>query len=157
MKTSPIYHQRLLKLADHLHHGKLAHKIFDFSVINSIAAPRCGTRGCALGELPALFPYDWEFDKYGEPQRRNQPGDHLQTGPEFFGISSSEFYHLFYPNAQDSGGYGGRRLDDKSSRKQVAANLYIFLERAARRKIKGHGPPRRFAEKEKPHTAKSQT
>jgi len=65
-----IKFKKLQKLADHLRRGKLGHTTFDFSCINdgepaqvtidpktlTIKASGCGTSGCAMGELPIIFP-----------------------------------------------------------------------------------------------------
>lgn len=58
--------ERLEKLAAHLETGQLGHAVFDFSVFND-APSRCGTNGCAIGELPIVFPDDWVFSKSGVP------------------------------------------------------------------------------------------
>ena len=51
--------QNLLRLAAHLENGRPGgHEVFDFRFVH-IGEPteiHCGTRGCALGELPAAFP-----------------------------------------------------------------------------------------------------
>lgn len=52
--------KRLRKLADHLMHGKLGHKRFDFNEYNlpseGFDEKGCGTAGCAIGECPIVFP-----------------------------------------------------------------------------------------------------
>ena len=46
--------ERLLRLADHLDHGKLGHEEFDFKQYNDTTESMCGTAGCAIGECPIL-------------------------------------------------------------------------------------------------------
>lgn len=70
--------QRLLALAEHLESGELGHKHFTLDVWNSLYGNRqicldhsCGTYGCAVGELPILFPEDWKFSYNGVPELVN--------------------------------------------------------------------------------------
>lgn len=58
--------EKLLKIANHLSYGKLEHDVFSF--INYNTSPdgefkdnNCGTHGCAIGELPRIFPKDFAF------------------------------------------------------------------------------------------------
>lgn len=48
--------RRLLKLATHLETGKLGHRHFYFGAYNlgAVTANKCGTSGCAIGELPII-------------------------------------------------------------------------------------------------------
>ncbi len=105
---------RLLKLADHLKHGKLGHAVFDYDVMNMnrnmdgraycLPPPHtCGSNGCALGELPFCFPDEWEFDSNGIPvlkKNKNQICDWIQ----FFDISEKDMQFIFYPrqNSEDN-------------------------------------------------------
>ena len=52
--------ERLLKLAEHLESGKLKHERFDFSTISNVVNG-CFTNGCAIGELPIVFPEAWKY------------------------------------------------------------------------------------------------
>ena len=65
--------ERLLKLADHLEHGKLGHKVFVYRSWNTNKAgignpypewpsgDRCGYAGCAASECRVLWPDEWKF------------------------------------------------------------------------------------------------
>ncbi len=120
------YKNRLLMLAKHLEKGKLGHKIFDFSVFNAhengwtCDPPTCGTRGCAIGECPILFPKEWEFNGVGLPQAKTM------SNPKFFGLNHYEYEFLFLPFAflPDSD-----RLPGTATKEQVAAHIRAFVKR----------------------------
>lgn len=151
-----IQYKKLQKLADHLRRGKLGHLKFDFSCINSddpqmelkegkVTVRPCGTSGCAMGELPILFPKDWEYpepevlgidsDGYVEVDLPAEPeplfethGNGLEESvAEFFGISLGAANHLFYPHHQDTEQFGGVELDGKATKLQVAKNIEAFI------------------------------
>lgn len=130
--TTKIRFDRLKKLAEHLLHGKLGHKKFDFSVYHEGEKSKyhCGTLGCALGECPVLFKKDWAF--YTEldiPILRNKDFGALTSAKEFFGIEELAVEHLFYPKMQNTKNFGGKFLTDKATRRQVANNILAFIER----------------------------
>ena len=83
------YKNRLLKLAKHLESGKLHHKTFDLNTYH------CGTRGCAIGECPKVWPKLWKFTRDIPKYKINT----LATGSamEFFDISGCAFQYLFTP------------------------------------------------------------
>lgn len=88
--------ERLLKLAGHLLSGKLGHEVFDFSLYNDRKGPICGTRGCAIGELPVIFPVEWIFTVGGFPRLRKQYFNRPEIdAANFFNISENESYDLF--------------------------------------------------------------
>lgn len=151
VKPIKIRLDRLAKLADHLEKGQLGHVKFDFSLVHENGARLttkqrkegfCGTAGCAMGELPVLFPRKWKFadNDYGEPSVRMREGEcpridiiYKSDVTEFFGISESKTAHLFYPGCQHHkwcskslNKMGG--LSDKATRKQVAANIRYFIK-----------------------------
>lgn len=131
----------LAKLAKHLEAGKLGHKVFNFNFFNANAdgfevRGKCGTMGCAAGELPIIFPRKWKFDEHsGLPVLRN--GDYQSpsiSGEDFFEISGDEFDHLFQPGRQSPHLYGGKYLRGFATRKQVAANIWAFLTKKGYKK-----------------------
>lgn len=133
MKTE-IRTDLLRKLADHLLNGKLGHEKFRFSVINvdefgrMMTEPNsCGTLGCAMGELPILFPEDWVFD-YSTIKRLNFDLDDIYDVTDYFRISEDQEYHLFYPTLQNE--KWGPILEAKSTKEEVAANIIKFCELA---------------------------
>jgi hypothetical protein len=119
--------ERLQKLAEHLLHGKLGHESFDFGIYNNTEEPFCGTAGDAIGECPIVFPEYWEFDEYGYPMTQNEL-DTENSGMAFFDLTLDEFEHLFYPNAQDTELYGGKRLKRNATRYEVAENILAFIK-----------------------------
>jgi len=125
--------KRLEKLAKHLEVGKLGHEIFDLNVVNTLPLRppyNCGTSGCAMGELPIVFPKSWEF--HGHQIRLIIPKVLMHRGLGYeicrwFGISYRERLHLFYANKQDPKLFGGSRLECSATREMVAANMRDFL------------------------------
>lgn len=141
-----FYHkERLLKLAKHLEKGKLGHKTFDFRFINEfldvpVRLNKCGTNGCACGELPIVFKDDFKFAlggialkaKMSSKFEMNAPSvnAHLKWFYEvcwFLGLSERECEYLFLPNNYNEL-YGGKELGDFASRKDVASNIKKFIE-----------------------------
>ncbi len=129
-----MHKRRLLKLAEHLESGKLGHKKFDFSTLNTtddFTIPRgvCGTLGCAIGECPIAFPMLWRFNpESGTPELLNGTED-FEAAETFFGISMLQGEHLFCPNQQETSAYGGRVLGDHATAQQVAANIRAFVKK----------------------------
>jgi len=124
---------RLVKLYHHINNGKLGHKKFDFSVINEdvdidygdmcVELNTCGTNGCAMGELPILFPKYWEFHNSGIRYKINNEvtsETEYKMFQYFFGITEHEEQHLFVPYGQSPEDYGGKSLSGSASRKEVA-------------------------------------
>lgn len=115
---------RLLQLADHLEHGKLGHKIFDFEHYNvtdgiQLTDGNCGTRGCAIGECPILWPNDWYFSVSGNPVINSQIGT-FQSGMIWFDIDHLMYSSLFEP---------GDVLGNSATKEEVAANIRGFCAR----------------------------
>lgn len=128
-----IHVKRLRKLERHLRTGKLGHAEFDFGNFNvgHKCKPKgwkppvkgCGTRGCAIGECPIVFPNEWYFsDTHKVPLTKT--GD----SHGFFGLKPEEYYHLFIPGCQEPNRYGGQELDGKATRTEVADNIRDFLK-----------------------------
>jgi hypothetical protein len=106
--------ERLLKLADHLENGKLLHNKFDFRYLNGrmfefanlTSINPCGSCGCALGELPAIFK-EWEFSRKdnfrprlinaNDIARRIKRFLSFDDAEIFFDISPTECVILFNP------------------------------------------------------------
>lgn len=125
--------RRLEKLATHLESGKLGHEKFDFSQYNNSYDNKCGTMGCALGELPILFKRDWKFDEIGAPSLRNSQSDFpypRSDAMNYFGISEKEANRLFYPIDEDDVELSpkGSILPPSATRKQVAKGIRKFLK-----------------------------
>ena len=137
-KKMPLGLARLKKLADHLDHGDLGHKKFDFGNYNATEYDlkpepyKCGTSGCAIGECPFVFPKAWKFGASSIPTTEEFKDDTFcasNSARAFFRIDSDECDHLFYPNCQDTIRYGGQILSYEATRQEVAANIYAFIEK----------------------------
>lgn len=124
---------RLLKLADHLEHGTLMHRVFDFGVVNAFYAtskgkhPKrnspegCGTAGCALGECPAVWPRRWRFGKLELEPIMEPFNDTWVSARKFFEISDMEARFLFMPGV-DSG------LPETATKQEVARHIRRFVK-----------------------------
>lgn len=124
-----IGRERLQKLEDHLREGKLFHKEFDITLWNDTTSAMCGTSGCAIGELPELFPDKWGWRHDGMPflksSRFNTVGI---NGSKFFNLEPDEFDHLFVSHSQDVNSFGGEMLRRNATPLDVANNIHEFLE-----------------------------
>ena len=130
--------QRLLKLAKHLESGKLGHKVFDFNIINSnkssngyelLRSPNtCGTHGCAIGELPIVFPKIFNFSISGVIGRKKRKC----SIEDFFDIDESQYFHLFGPYLQVSEwipeGLTSGHFGKSATRENVAKNIRWFVK-----------------------------
>lgn len=132
LKLSPTHRYRLRKLAIHLESGELAHRKFNFSRINQGKKDEggCGTSGCAIGELPAVFPRRWKFDfcdVFGvvEVCRPDDSFTRERTA-SFFGITQREDVLLFYPGHQAP--WNHYVLGARATKEQVATGIRNFLK-----------------------------
>lgn len=57
--THTLGDQRLLQLAKHLASHKRGLQQFNFRVVCQLT--RCGSSGCAIGEMPAVWPGQWTY------------------------------------------------------------------------------------------------
>jgi hypothetical protein len=130
---------RLLQLADFL--DKLPEEKFDFGTIakqsgkpmlEALAAGhvKCGTVGCAIGWLPAVFPdqFKWVRSAFNDELTvLTKETDELNfdAAAEFFGIGYSQADYLFMPGYEDDG-YSG--LADEAKATEVAAHIRKFVE-----------------------------
>ena len=87
--------ERLLKLAEHLESGKLAHEKFDYNTYSysrdeNDPDPRekFGSCGCAIGELPEVFPETWTWENLGLKIHKNEE-------ILFFELSYNDYNLLF--------------------------------------------------------------
>lgn len=90
--TLPIGLQRLSQLADHLDSSNRGLDRFDFAhtcCVNQGPYP-CGTSGCAMGEMPALWPDEWAWTNlYGPlpPRTRPTADDAEHQNHSFFDVT----------------------------------------------------------------------
>jgi len=139
-----LYRDRLLKLAAHLENGRPGgHRYFDFSIIHqNHGSPRhCGTSGCAIGEMPVVWPRLFVFSgpgEYDEVRSKKNPiidgfgRESYRTAVNFFGLTYEEAEHLFSPNRQDVRQYGGRLLTGGAKPESVARNIRAFVAKKER-------------------------
>ncbi len=131
-----VHAARLTALADHLERA-VALKVDKFYFACSLSDvetytggghregwPKCGTVGCACGEASLLWP---EHFRSGTDWLAM-----AEDAQKFFGLSFGEREHLFDPNQQDLGLFGGQHLGNNATRYEVAANIRAFLEIKAR-------------------------
>jgi len=127
--------ERLLKLVEHLESGKLGQDEFDFTTYHGLKIDPetetiCGTRGCAIGELPHVFPQDWVYpNAYTGPYWFNAPEEVLMEtrntsthGQIFFDLTREEYQHLFLPFHQV-----GDQLEGDATALEVAQGIRKFL------------------------------
>lgn len=132
-----IGHLRLLKLAKHLESGKLGHDNFSLMEIHAEKVPGvCGTVGCAMGEMPFVFPDQFEFaylsDSYADlgcgivKMKGGYMDGWWKDICEFFLITSKEQNHLFY---HGKSGNGFDELPSDATPQHVAKHIRAFVER----------------------------
>lgn len=129
MKT--IYKRRLLKLARHLRDGKLYHDKFDIACYHSIIEGSCKTAGCAIGELPGLFPNHWYFLKDYPMLNIGSKENAFDDAKTFFGLNRDESLALFDKSSdtfsQNDFPYL-KPLHFQVTKEEVAANIEKFVE-----------------------------
>jgi len=134
---------RLRRLAKHLRGTHRAHKKFDFGVVAQgkfINDNYCGSVGCALGELPAVWPKEWKWeqnywcdDMFDVFLKTHNSGITNIWNPvsNFFSITNDQAYHLFKPRKQMPQQFGGKELDEYATAEQVADNIDAFIKKVA--------------------------
>lgn len=110
---------RLLRLAEHLEGGKLGHIRFNYAITHSY----CGIVGCAMGELPYIWPDEFKFlDGYMSVfNKKRLDLNFVEAQCEFFGISDYERNYLFFPMMN------GNTLRGSASKEEVAAHIRSFV------------------------------
>jgi hypothetical protein len=118
--------ERLLKLADHLLNGELGHREFDFTTYNN-SIGQCGTRGCAIGECPIVFPEDWvwRYDSYCPSLINKDILSAAACAREYFEISDDEYSILFIPQFFEEKDRPG--LYYYASKEEVANQIIDFV------------------------------
>lgn len=121
--------QRLLEMAQHLESGVLRHKIFDFSQVNDTYDSQCGTLGCAMGELPVVYPKIWKYKSGMVYLIQDSSGFMGKDIRVWFDLSQEEKLHIFYPKQQRPEKYGGEHLNENATRYQIAENIRAFIQK----------------------------
>lgn len=132
---------RLMALADHLRNGELGHEQFDFSCYNlegkgeCAESIDCGTNGCAMGELPIIFPEYWRFRYNSVILLENPRLNHLRAAEAFFGLvpASSEYEiwdtdygALFIPKSKRIP-WAPTMLDYHAGKEEVADGIETYV------------------------------
>lgn len=115
--------ERLLKLATHLRQEKLPIK-WDFcSTLN-----RCGTAGCALGNLPFVWPEQFPLQKVAD----SNVWDLFNMVESWFGLDEDESDALFNNSCEKRVAMEFPHQSEDLSPLQVAENIEWFVEHAAK-------------------------
>lgn len=138
-----IRFDRLAELETHLRYGQLGHASFSFARVVQLTP--CGTAGCALGELPFIWPKDWRFE--GRASESGYTGwprmdlhDLFSGALDWFGIGMEEYDHLFLPGKQNPK-YGGEYLSCSATAEEVAGNIRAFREKMGDPNLQHLGGP----------------
>lgn len=126
--------KRLLKLADHLEAGRPGgHKKFNFQVWHENHGSKnfCGTAGCAVGEIPVIWPraagftWDeyWGGEVVGKGALEGLSG--IDFAAEFFGIDDVDSECLFAPDVKRW--WSPTILADKATAKQVSKSVRTYI------------------------------
>lgn len=136
---------QLLLLATHLEDGELGHSRFDFGHYNgngngadAFGVDGCATNGCAVGELPILFPESWKFVRtkldfdgsdlkytYAPVYMKMPRSSQQWMAAEFFGVTISEADGLFLPNVGRP--WQGGLLSRRATQYAVAESIRLFV------------------------------
>lgn len=119
---------RLRTLAAHLRNPKTFNDTHKFNYAQYATRKDCGTTACACGELPSIWPDEWELtylrhcDGQFVPHRIGRHHDFAEVIVgitqahvcEWFGIDEEMFDHLFVPQEQrDRYGWDPDHIPDK--------------------------------------------
>jgi len=138
---SDIRFGRLRRLAKHLRGTHRAHKTFDFNIYANGEINKkgnyCGSRGCAIGEFPAVWPNEWDWKNFelgaGDVVHKSQEDENTNylVIADFFSITKDQVNHLFSPMDQSPKEFGGQELDEDATADEVADNIDAFIEKFA--------------------------
>lgn len=145
MQKSRFRADRLLKLAAHLEAGRPGgHKKFDFATWseNHATEKHCGTAGCAVGELPVIFPRLAYFEpSYFGDSERNVCGRiadrkyyNVGLASVLFGIPTLDAENLFTWDKPRWWAPSLPYLASRATAKQVARSIRLYVK--ARKELK---------------------
>jgi hypothetical protein len=137
--------KRLRKLAKHIVSPKRGHAEFDFARFNNMPHA-CGTAGCAIGELPVLWPGTFAFTGtcitrkgWGMPPHGTPPG--TPPGPphgtphvaeinplvgDWFDIPELDVLRLFHPGYIRHWMPGSEPLGPDATAEQVSESILAY-------------------------------
>ena len=136
---------RLLVLAAHLKSDRRGHKIFDFGCYSvGVRDPKrnlCGSAGCALGELPVVWPDDWYFGPCSVEGGSNYSvrlkprgldiynSMYVNEGAcKWFELSEDELFALFYADHELKEDSPIEVLTANATAEQVADRFIAFVK-----------------------------
>lgn len=147
MSLAKKFRDRLEKLATHLETGKLGHKKFAFDKLHHTFEEYdqkpvdgfCGSVGCAMGELPIVFPRQFKYEANADDEsvvaRRGEYISELdfeKAVMSFFKITKSELEGLFYPadwfcHEHVHAPWNKTPITARATKKQVARGIRRFI------------------------------
>lgn len=135
--------KRLRRLAEHLLRGRLGHKKFRFDIYheNDSTLDRkkfCGSLGCAIGELPVVWPKLFTFSDAPHLSSHyvlgktlvddcGHPFGDVYAAEEFFGVTKYEANYLFIPS-EERAPWNRFLLGDSATKEKVAQGMLNFIE-----------------------------
>lgn len=121
--------ERLLQLADHLEKGKLGHEVFDFRNINigNTEPNVCGTNGCAIGEMPIVWPDKIVFSQNTVMELSSQKYG-FSAAAHFFGIDLDDEAEFLFAPLERSDFRHPSMLYGRATKEHVAAHIRKFVE-----------------------------
>lgn len=146
-----IHLERLEQLAKHIVSNKRGHAIFDFSCFNEkqiehgtdiVDGNICQTNGCAIGEMPILWPNEFMFlDGYIVPIEFNtdMSPDYEDTKiltSDFLGVTEEEWEYLFVPADFKMKAKG---LESNATPEEVSEHILKFVEMKRKSLIESNG------------------
>lgn len=126
----------LRQLAAHIVSDKRGHENFDYGVYNSFLSDdmptirtgnKCGTNGCAIGELPILFPKDFVFNGTDIRDKKIFSKSTRAAAILFFGICNLTYEYLFIPS--NYAGSDLNPLSDQASAEEVSQHIIDWCDR----------------------------
>lgn len=78
----------------------------------------------AIFELPHIFPKDWVYSNQFEPiWKKQSKSDSFAAVQKWFGLNDLQFEHLFFPGLQLCNLFGGRLINERSGKRDLAFNI----------------------------------
>lgn len=137
-----IYKERLTKIANHLLHGELGHKIFDFRYFNIPEGDvfpenpnTCLHSGDVIGEFPIIFPEDWYWNNNwvylrGHERTCLRNIKVMFNVCSYLSISEAECEMLFFPTPEycEPPLWNPIRFDYNTTKEMVAESILKFIK-----------------------------
>jgi hypothetical protein len=88
----------------------------------------------AMFELPHIFPQDWVYNNKFEPVwKKHKKSDPFLSVRAWFGISDHQMEHLFFQGMQQCERFGGRTINEKSTKHDLAYNVIDLINKSESR------------------------